>query len=159
MAPEEASKKEATKNGAEVDDLNDSFDLGDDIDITEVGYYLYHMVRYFISCLFHVYNIHQIIVIFCCIQEEINRLELISSGFESCLTKLKFDNKRPLALSQGYYHRPFSYSGKDSESNDVLWILKNFRMYTMAMETLTQLYQTSHINCMELSFNPVSLVE
>ena len=42
MAPEETSKKETTKNGAEVDDLDNSFDLGDDIDITEVGYYLYH---------------------------------------------------------------------------------------------------------------------
>ena len=46
MAPEETNKKLPAKNGAmneaEVDDLNNSFDLGDDIDITEVGYHLYY---------------------------------------------------------------------------------------------------------------------
>eukprot|EP00112_Aurelia_sp_Birch-Aquarium-sp1_P010022 Seg2162.5 transcript_id=Seg2162.5/GoldUCD/mRNA.D3Y31 product="DNA polymerase alpha catalytic subunit" protein_id=Seg2162.5/GoldUCD/D3Y31 len=36
MAPEETSKNEPSKNGAEVDDLNNSFDLGDDIDIAEI---------------------------------------------------------------------------------------------------------------------------
>ena len=52
-------------------------------------------------------------------------------------------------LCSRYHNRPFSYSEKnqeESESNDILLILKNFRMCTIVIEALTPINRTSRMN-------------
>ena len=53
-------------------------------------------------------------------------------------------------------HRPFSYSEKESQSNDTMLHFVECRMCTIAIEALTPLHRTSRIKMYEITLDPGS---